>query len=119
MQYYEFISDQWVGFNFEHQLKGLIMDRIPLVNRLKIRTVYGAKVVMGSFSQNNRGSILLPAFSQSFGKNPYAEVSVGIENLFKFIRIDAVWRATYRNSIGLGGIPTPNFGVRVMFATAL
>lgn len=119
MQYYEFISDEWVGFNFEHQLQGLIMDRIPLINRLKIRTVYGVKAVLGNYAKRNQGPIMLPSFSQSLGGKPYAEVSVGIENLFKFIRVDAVWRVTHRNQTGLGGVPAPNFGVRVMFATAL
>lgn len=28
---------------------------------------------------------------------PYMEASVGIENIFKFLRIDYVWRMSYRN----------------------
>ena len=28
-------------------------------------------------------------------KGPYQEVGVGIENIFKFIRIDGVWRLNY------------------------
>lgn len=119
MQYYEFISDEWVGLHFEHQLQGLIMDRIPLINRLKIRTVYGAKMVLGNHANTNRSAILLPTFSSTLNGKPYAEISVGIENLFKFVRIDAVWRVTHRNTVGLGGVPAPNFGVRMMFATAL
>lgn len=119
MQYYEFVSDEWVGLNFEHHLNGLIMDRIPLINKLKIRTVYGAKAIIGSYSKDNGRLLSLPSFSQSLNGKPYAEVSVGIENLLKCIRVDAVWRLTHRNQIGLGGIPAPKFGVRVMFATAL
>jgi hypothetical protein len=39
--------------------------------------------------------MLLPDFTKSFGKTPYAEVSVGIENIFKVIRVDALWRLTH------------------------
>jgi hypothetical protein len=36
------------------------------------------------------------------------EAGVGIENIFKLIRVDAYWRLTYRNN------PlAPNFGVRL------
>ena len=31
MNYFEFVSDTWVGVNFEHRLQGVIFDRIPLV----------------------------------------------------------------------------------------
>ena len=31
------------------------------------------------------------------GNTPYMEVSVGIENILKFLRIDYVWRLSYRN----------------------
>ena len=31
------------------------------------------------------------------GNTPYMEASVGIENIFKFLRIDYVWRLSYRN----------------------
>jgi len=66
------------------------------------------KVLEGTIVDSISGSLI-----------PYAEVSVGIENLFKFVRLDAVWRVTHRNKVGLADIPAPNFGIRAMFATAL
>ena len=35
---------------------------------------------------------------------PFVEVSAGIENVFKFIRVDAVRRIAYFDT------PTPNYG---------
>lgn len=32
------------------------------------------------------------------GKAPYMEAGVGIENIFKFLRIDYVWRLNYRSN---------------------
>ena len=81
--------------------------------------IYGVKAVLGNYGKINQGPIAMPSFASSLGGKPYAEVSVGIENLFKFVRLDAVWRVTHRNKVGLGGIPAPNFGIRAMFATAL
>ena len=31
------------------------------------------------------------------GKIPYVEVGVGIENILKVLRLDYVWRLTYRD----------------------
>ena len=41
---------------------------------------------------------------------PYAEINIGIENIFKYIRIDAIWRLTYLDSE-----ENSNFGVKFMF----
>ncbi len=35
------------------------------------------------------------------GKTPYVEAGVGIENIFKVLRLDYVWRLTYRDSPGI------------------
>ncbi|MFK8044520.1 MAG: DUF5686 family protein [Crocinitomicaceae bacterium] len=98
LRYYEFISDTWVGVNFEHRLQGFILDRVPLVRKLKLRAVYGGKAVIGYIASKHRAEMILPAYTYqlSFSK-PYAEASVGIENIFKFLRIDAIWRLTYLN----------------------
>lgn len=116
MNYYEFISDQWVRVLFEHHLQGFIMDRVPLVKKLKLRIVYGGKMVIGSYSDKHNKQLLLPFYSKEL-TGPYAEVSVGLENIFKFIRIDAIWRLTYRDNVDLYGNPVANFGVKFVFTS--
>lgn len=96
MRYYEFISDEWVGINFEHRLQGIIMDRIPLLKKLKLRLLYNAKMVVGRYNNKHNAELILPSYSHKLAY-PYYEVGVGLENIFKFIRIDAVWRLSYRD----------------------
>jgi len=111
LNYYEFVSDTWVGVNFEHRLQGLILDKVPLIRKLKWRTVYNFKAVIGTFNQKHLTEMLLPTYTnQLLFTKPYMEVGVGIENIFKFIRIDAIWRLSY--------LDTPNaqkFGVKFTF----
>jgi hypothetical protein len=110
MKFFEFVSDQYVGINFEYHLLGLIMDRIPGISKLKWRIVASAKATWGTLSDRHKDEMIIPISTSSFGKIPYTEVSVGIENIFKFLRIDAVWRVTHLNKEGA----TP-FGVRAKF----
>ncbi|MBD3637315.1 MAG: carboxypeptidase-like regulatory domain-containing protein [Crocinitomicaceae bacterium] len=121
MRYYEFISDEWVGVNFEHRLQGFFMDRIPLIKKLKLRLVYNAKMVIGRYNNRHSSELLLPTYSKRL-QYPYYEVGVGLENILKFIRIDAVWRLSYRDHVYyLPGDPVPknvrNFGVFFTFTS--
>lgn len=111
LNYYEFISDTWIGINFEHRLQGFVLDRVPLVRKLKLRLVYGAKAVVGNIHQKHQSEIIFPSYSNalSFSK-PYAEASVGIENILKFVRVDAIWRLSYLNHSDI-----TKFGVKFTF----
>ncbi|MDX1349983.1 MAG: DUF5686 family protein [Putridiphycobacter sp.] len=111
LNYYEFVSDTWIGFNFEHRLQGFVLDRVPLVRKLKLRLVYGAKAVVGSIEQKHQSEMLLPNYTYelSFTK-PYTEASIGVENILKFIRVDAIWRLSYLNHTDI-----TKFGVKFTF----
>lgn len=118
MNYYEFVSDQYVSISLEHHLMGYFLNRIPLFRKLKWRTVISAKSLWGTLSHQNNGAtnpleapMVFPEGLSSL-ETPYMEASVGIENIFKFIRIDAMWRLTH-----LDPKPTQsfqNFGIRAM-----
>lgn len=41
------------------------------------------------------------------GRRPYMELSVGLDNILKLVRVDYVWRLSYRDHPH-----TPNSGVR-------
>jgi hypothetical protein len=45
---------------------------------------------------------------------PYMEVGVGIENIFKILRIDALWRLTHLNHPDV-----PKFGIRAAIQIGL
>ncbi len=90
-----------------------------MFKRLKWRAVATAKGLWGTLSDKNNGALenseaamLFPA-GLSDVKDPYFEASVGIENIFKFFRVDAMWRLNHLE-------PNPNqdfeeFGIRAMF----
>ncbi|HZH87454.1 MAG TPA: DUF5686 family protein [Brumimicrobium sp.] len=95
MDYFEYISDRYVGATAEHHFNGLFFDRIPLVRKLQWRLVASAKSVWGELSDRQRTTMMMPDNTVPFGNTPYLESAIGIENIFKVFRVDAVWRMTH------------------------
>src|SRR5258706_8059906 len=94
MNYYEFVSDQYAMFIFSHHFNGIFFDKLPLLRKLKFREVINAKSVIGSLRQANR-DILVNGNRLTSLSHPYYEAGVGIENILKMIRVDAIWRLNY------------------------
>ncbi len=95
LNYFEFISDKYVGGYVEQHFGGLFFDRIPYVKKLKWRIVSSGRITYGSISSRNTKEMLLPTFTKTFGKTPYGEATIGIENIFKLVRIDVVYRLSH------------------------
>lgn len=98
----EFINDQYVSWDLNYNLSGFILNRIPLIQDLKLREIVSFRGMYGSLSDRNNpafsnGLYTFPAGSYTMGKDPYLEAGVGVENIFKVLRIDYVWRMTYLN----------------------
>lgn len=118
MDYYEFASDRWAGWFFEHHFNGFFLGRIPLLKRLKWREVLVCKGVWGTLSKRNDGAaagtqadLLFPRGMSSVRK-PYVEAGFGIENILRLIRIDCIWRLTHRQAVE-GGEKPQNFAVNL------
>lgn len=100
----EFISDEYVSWDLTYYMNGNLLNRLPLIKKLQWREVFCFRGLLGHLSSRNdpstlrEGLYVLPDGSRTFGNTPYMEASVGIENIFKFLRIDYVWRLTYLNS---------------------
>jgi hypothetical protein len=95
LNFYEFVSDKYVGGFIENHWQGLLFDRIPLIKKLKFRLVTSGRITYGGISDRHKREMLLPAGTRSFGKIPYAEATVGIENILQVLRVDLVWRITH------------------------
>jgi hypothetical protein len=95
MNLVEFVSDQYVSANFAHHFEGLFLNKIPLLRKLKWREVATFKAVYGTLSPRHLEVMDLPIYSRSLQAKPYMECSVGVENIFKIIRVDLLWRLTY------------------------
>lgn len=110
MNYFEFVSDQYVSLRAEHHFDGLFFNKIPLFQKLKWRELVGVNAIYGNFSDQNLDLMTLPDRTFTFDTRPFMEAYVGIENIFKFVRIDAIWRLTY-----LDNPNTHDFGVLIGF----
>ncbi len=94
MDFMEFASDEYLAVHLSHHFQGLILDRIPLLNKLKFRSYLFGKSFFGQLSkENNQLNYLFPTGLRAINQS-YHEVGFGIENIFKFASIDFVWRLT-------------------------
>ena len=115
MRFFEFASDKYASLSYTQHFEGLLFNSIPLIKKFKWRLVGTGNILYGSISQANKlnigssGAIGL----RGLGTVPYAEAGYGVENIFKFIRIDFIHRLTYRdNSNSINGGPK-NFGIKI------
>lgn len=114
----EFVSDRYVSLNYQHYFEGFILNRIPLMKKLKWRLVATGNILFGDATEANRtitpnteeDGESVPAFESLSFDRPYIEVGYGIENILKFIRIDAYHRLTYLDKPDIS-----KFGVKINF----
>ncbi|MFC7667199.1 DUF5686 family protein [Hymenobacter humi] len=113
MNYFEFVTDRSVSLRLDQHFEGLVLNSIPGIRHLNWRFVGTANVLYGGLSDYNSRQPLkdykgdaLPRI-RPLGRVPYAEVGYGIENIFKFVRVDFLHRLTYRDSPNAN-----NFGIK-------
>ena len=103
-----------------HHFEGFILNRIPLMKKLKWRLIGNVNMIQGGIRQENRSDInelvddgtgnqVLP-FSTFKKGTPYVEVGYGVENIFKVFRISVFHRLTYT-----GQPNTNDFGLKFGF----
>ncbi|SEW22282.1 CarboxypepD_reg-like domain-containing protein [Prevotella sp. khp7] len=116
----EFPTDRFLSAQLNWDLNGKILNRIPLIRKLKWREWIGFRVLWGELSDKNNpflaqnaGSPLLMYFPEGSyvidPKRPYMELSLGVHNIFKLIHVEYVRRLNYNE------LPTAHkHGVRFM-----
>ena len=116
MRYFEFVTDRSVSLRLDHHFEGIILNSIPGIRRFNWRLVATANALYGGLTTTNQN--LLPPFDRDGhplvrlyslrADTPYVEAGYGIENIFKFVRVDFIHRLTYRDLPG-----AKNFGIKV------
>lgn len=105
----EFLNDEYVSWDLTYYMNGNLLNRLPLVKKLRWREVFCFRGLWGHLTDKNNpavssdreGMYLFPEGSLRMGRAPYMEASVGIENIFKFLRIDYAWRLNYLDNPGI------------------
>ncbi|WP_461451589.1 DUF5686 family protein [Mucilaginibacter sp.] len=106
MDYLEFVSDHYAGINVTQSFNGFFLNKIPLVEHLKLREYFTFKALYGGlrnennpFYSSNLYKFPLPANgtngTYALGNTPYIEMGLGIGNILKCIRVDVIRRFDY------------------------
>lgn len=125
MNFLEFVSDHYAAINIDHGFNGFFLNKVPLLKHLQLREYISFKAVYGGVRQENdpsRNPGLLPfplntqgvQTTYTFNRLPYAEGSVGLGNIFKFLRIDLVKRFNYLDHPNV-----PSYGIRAKIKVEL
>lgn len=106
MNFLEFVSDHYASINIDHNFNGFFFNKVPLLNKLKLREVMSFKALYGGLRAENNPAKNDAAMqfvrnpdgvqiTNSLNNEPYMEGSVGVGNIFKILRVDMVKRFTY------------------------
>ncbi len=94
MNFYEFVTDEYVTVHLNHNFNGRLFSRIPYLRDLNLRELVGVRAVYGQISDEN---IALNASGLTYQapEDIYWEYSAGIGNIFKVLRLDVSFRGGY------------------------
>ena len=116
----EFLNDRYASAMVLWDMNGKILNRIPLLRKLKWREWFTAKCLWGGLSdrnnpllESNAGDPVLMYFPEGSyvmdSKRPYWEVSAGVHNIFKIVHVEYIRRLSYNH------LPTAHkWGIRFM-----
>jgi hypothetical protein len=105
MNQLEFIHDKYFHAFFEYRLNGFLFQRTPLIRNTGWREVISAKAMMGDVRLKHSELMNFPVQLPAYNNKPYAEIGFGVENVFRFFRLDGIWRVSPTNN-------APQFGLR-------
>jgi len=119
MNFLEFVSDRYASVNIDQHFGGFFFNKVPLLKKLKWRETASFKALYGGIGDRNNPALNASAYqfpvdaagapiTYALGSTPYIEGSIGIENIFKFVRLDFVKRFTYLDHPDIA-----KYGVRV------
>jgi hypothetical protein len=108
MNFLEFVSDHYAELKIDYHMRGFLFNKIPLFRSLRLQEVASFKALYGGLRDENHPAsnpslLFFPTDATGrtttfpLGEAPYMELSVGIENIFRILRVDFVRRLNYLN----------------------
>lgn len=126
----EFLNDRYASLMLSWDMNGKILNRIPLIRRLKWREYFGCNVLWGTLTDKNNptlarnaaddrlyyfpgrfdaAGVYTPLSHVMESRTPYVEVLAGVHNIFKILHVEYVRRLTY-----IDHSQTDKWGIRFM-----
>jgi hypothetical protein len=98
MNKFEYLHDQYLGVNFEHNIGNGLFRFIPFTRKMKFRQFYTIKALWGRLSEaNNLYNSSPDYYFKSLDGKTYMEIGTGVDNIFKLLRVDFIWRVLPRD----------------------
>ncbi|MDN5292109.1 MAG: hypothetical protein PWQ06_2348 [Anaerophaga sp.] len=85
-----FAHNLYTNTHFHFNGGGIILNRVPLIKKLKLREVLSFKGHYGTLTDAYKGVFDLPDQYSVEDAVPYAEVGIGLTNILKFLRVEYV-----------------------------
>lgn len=117
----EFLNDSYASLMASWDLNGKLFNRLPLIKKLHWREYIGVRLLWGHLSDKNNPMLpenagnphlmYFPENTYVMSNKPYAELVIGIHNIFKFFHVEYVRRLSYTD------LPSsPKWGMRYVIA---
>lgn len=102
----EFVADEFIKFAYDHKFNGFILNKIPLIKKLKLREIAGLRMFYGRLSNANNPYLSNDVvqfdrgdngvvMTNVLGNRPYWEGYVGLQNIFKIFEVQYYKRLSY------------------------
>ena len=93
MNRFEYLTDRYAGFAVEHNIGSGVFKYFGPTRKMKWRQFWNIKTIAGDLTDANVALNFVPDHPfQNLDGKMYIEGGTGIDNIFKFLRLDAVWR---------------------------
>ena len=109
----EFVADRYCQWDLVYYLNGWILNTMPIMKKLKWREVVSFRGYWGDLSDRNNPTATLSDGSwrnpdlyhfptegtevYTKMKYPYMEATIGVENIFKLLRVEYIRRLNYHD----------------------
>ena len=119
MNRFEYLSDRYAGFSIEHDFEKRLVNLVPFLRKTNVRQFWNLKAVWGDLSASNK-ILNCREYSgyamRSLNGRPYIEIGTGLDNLFRYFRVDCIWRLSPSMPGPVGSpdnyqVPAAHFGV--------